>query len=270
MIGWFSAQVFMGPAQRRLMQRGVAVYCFHKIGQPPSSTLDPFLYVTASRFDAQLGQLQKQGYTTASLAELTDSKGVDGRKAIITFDDGCTDVLEHGLEILARHNFRAIQFLVSGFLGKRNEWDIAKGDVPERLMDEAQVQEWLKAGHEIGCHSATHRNLRHLSETEALMEIGDSKKVLEDRFGFKVDHFCYPYGSWNTRLSRLVEETGYRTACTMDFGVNEAPIRKFELRRMIPLSSNELLAKIRHRLRQRWAGQARAKEGAATKAKVRG
>ena len=253
MIGWFSAHVFMGPAQRRLMQRGRVVYCYHKIGQPPTATLDPFLYVSPSRFDEQLGQLHNQGYKTASLAELTDGKGMDGRKAIITFDDGCTDVLEHGLEILARHKFRAIQFLVSGFLGKRNQWDIEKGDVPEQLMDEAQVTEWLEAGHEIGSHSATHRNLRHLSEPEALVEIRDSKKALEDRFGIAVEHFCYPYGSWNPRLSQLVQEAGYRTGCTMDFGVNDSPVRKFELRRIIPLSNSELLAKICHRLGRKLA-----------------
>jgi peptidoglycan/xylan/chitin deacetylase (PgdA/CDA1 family) len=246
MIGWFSAQVFMGPAQRRLMQRGVAVYCFHKIGQPPRTTLDPFLYVTPKRFDEQLGQLRSAGYTTASLGELTNAQG--GRKAIVTFDDGCADVLEQGLEILARHKFRAIQFLVSGFLGKRNEWDIEKGDVPEQLMDEAQVREWLKAGHEIGSHSVTHRNFRRLNEADALAEIRDSKKALEDRFGVKVEHFCYPFGGWNPRLSQLVQEAGYRTACTMEFGVNGPPVRAFELRRIIPLSNGEFLAKVRHRL----------------------
>src|SRR5262252_5954252 len=253
MIGWFSAQVFLGPAQRRLMQRGVAVFCYHKIGPAPTATRDPFLYVTPKRFDKELGQLRDAGYSSASLGELTDGQAMSSPKTVITFDDGCTDVLEHGLESLARHKFRAIQFLVSGFLGKRNEWDVEKGDVPEQLMDEAQVRQWLKSGHEIGSHSVSHRNLRRLNDAEALVEIRDSKKALEDRFGVQVEHFCYPFGGWNPRLSQLVQEAGYRTACTMDFGVNGAPIPNFELRRIIPLSNGEFLAKILHRLGRKLA-----------------
>jgi peptidoglycan/xylan/chitin deacetylase (PgdA/CDA1 family) len=115
-------------------------------------------------------------------------------------------------------------------------------------MDEAQIRQWLKAGHEIGSHSVTHRNLRRLNDADALLEIRDSKKALEDRFGVQVEHFCYPFGGWNPRVSQLVQEAGYRTACTMDFGVNGSPIRNFELRRIIPLSNGEFLAKILHRL----------------------
>ncbi len=264
MIGCFTAHVFMGLAQRRLMRRGVAVFCYHKIGEAPAATRDPLLYVSPGDFGEQLGQLREAGYAAGQLGELHEKNGVVGRKAIITFDDGCRNVFEHGLRLLGDRQFRAIQFLVSGFLGKRNEWDVEKGDVAEPLMDERQVREWLEAGHQIGSHSITHRNLRRLAEADALAEIRDSKKSLEDRFGVSIEHFCYPFGGWNPRLSQLVEEAGYRTACTMDFGVNEVTTPKFSLKRIIPLSTGELLAKIRHRLRQRLAGQSRAKQGAAT------
>jgi len=248
MLGWFSARIFLGPAQRRLCGRGVPVFSYHKIALPPAGTSDPFLYHSPTRFDEQLAALRRCGYTAGRLTEVVVAAGNPARKAVITFDDGCRNVLEHGLAPLSRHQFCAIQFLVAAFLGRTNEWDVAKGDVPEQLMDEAQVREWLAAGHEIGSHSATHRNLRHLAPAEAREEIFASKKSLEDRFGLEVRHFCYPYGSWNLAVRDLVAEAGYRSACTMRFGVNAPGAAPFELRRIIPLSSGETLAKIRHRL----------------------
>ncbi len=251
MLGWFSARIFLGPAQRRLSRRGVPVLSYHKIALPSPGTTDPFLYVSPSRFDEQLAGLRHHGYTSAPLTEVLSAGGGPGRKVVITFDDGCCDVLEHALGPLARHQFRAIQFLVAEYLGRTNEWDVAKGDVPERLMDTVQVREWLAAGHEIGSHSATHPNLRHLGPAEAREEVFASKKSLEDTFGIEVRHFCYPYGSWNAAVRDLVAEAGYRTACTMRFGINPAGTSPFELRRIIPLSSGETLAKIRHRLARR-------------------
>jgi len=255
MLGWFSARIFLSSAEQRLCEHSVPILSYHKIAPPPPATRDPFLYHRPNRFDEQLAALCQRGYASATLAEALHPRDNAGRKVIITFDDGCANVLEHGLGPLARHQFQATQFLVSSFLGRTNEWDVAKGDVPERLMDEAQVREWLTAGHEIGSHSATHRNLRHLSPAEAREEIFASKKSLEDRFGLKVRHFCYPYGSWNPAVRDLVAEAGYQTACTMRFGVNLAGASPFELRRITPLSSLETLAKIRHRLGRKLRGR---------------
>lgn len=247
MLGWFSPLVLMGRAQRKRAGAGSLVLAYHKLGPAPPGTLDPFLYDTPARFSEQLGSVAAHGYVPGSLSDVLAST----RRSAVTFDDGCVSVLVHGIPLLARHNQRAIQFLVAAHLGGRNEWDVKKGDVPEQLMNTEQVREWLAAGHSIGSHSMTHRNLRHLNATEAREEILGSKKSLEDLFGVAVRHFSYPYGSWNPAGRELVQEAGYETACTMDFGFNNASTPRFELKRVFPLSSSELLRKALHRLRWR-------------------
>lgn len=246
MLGWFTPQVFLGRAQRRLMARGVMVYCYHKVSAVPAATRDPFLYVTPGAFEAQLAALRTAGFGWTTLDQMAEA-GNAGRNVVITFDDGFVNVLEHGLPALKRHQCSAMQFLVAGSLGGRNEWDVAKGDVPEKLMDETQVREWLAAGQQIGSHTMTHRNLRKLPPAEAREEIFASKKSLEDRFGREIRHFCYPYGSWNEAVRDLVGEAGYATACTLLEGTNESTTPRFELRRIIPLSSSELTSKALHR-----------------------
>ena len=169
---------------------------------------------------------------------------------VLTFDDGFRNVLEYGLQPLARHKYRAIQFLVSNLIGKSNEWEERKGEAREPLMDAAQVREWLDAGHEIGSHTRTHPFLTRLSRHEAREEITASKKSLEDCFGRPIEHFCYPYGDWNEAVRDLVLEAGYATACTTSFGVNTPSIPPFELRRITVRYPTLKWSTVKERLRQ--------------------
>jgi peptidoglycan/xylan/chitin deacetylase (PgdA/CDA1 family) len=249
-----SKLLFMSAAQRRLFQDGVPVLMYHKIDCVPRDARDPFLYVSPSRFGEQLGLLSSHGYTGATLDTVPAVKDNRARQVVITFDDGAASVFTNALETLARHGFRAIQFIVAGLIGKRNDWDIAKGEAPDLMMDESQIREWLAAGHEIGSHTSTHPNLKRLSLPRAREEIFESKKKLEDRFGIQVRHFCYPSGKWNEPVSDLVREAGYQSACTVEFGVNTEATPRFALRRVTPLSGVEFLKKVRHRIVRRLAG----------------
>jgi peptidoglycan/xylan/chitin deacetylase (PgdA/CDA1 family) len=253
MLGLLSARFFMSSTQQKLSERGRPIFTYHKIDRPLESAQDPFLYVSPIRFDQQLGALRRAGFVSASLAEVSVTPDNRDRKVVITFDDGCCNVLENGLEILSRHQFRAIQFLVAGFIGKHNEWDVAKGEVADTLMDETQVREWLAAGHEIGSHTSTHPNLKRQNLRAAREEIFGSKKKIEDAFGIPVRHFCYPFGKWNEAVRDLVGEAGYMTACTVRFGVNTSTTPTLELNRIVPLSGTEWFRKARHRLAQKIA-----------------
>ena len=243
--------VFLGRAQKKLAAQGTSIFTYHKIGPAPPDSCDPFLYTHPGEFDRQLTKLVSHGLKPTRLGERSGPPRDSAKRFVVTFDDGFCNVLQHGLAILARHNVPAIQFIVSGFIGKRNEWDIAKGDSAEALMDAAQIKEWLAAGHEIGSHSVTHANLKRLSAAEAREEIFNSKKSLEDTFGLEVRHFCYPFGGWTPTVQDLVAEAGYQTACTTDFGVSDASANPFELRRIIPLSGADLVRKIFHRAARR-------------------
>lgn len=240
----------MGPAQRRLFQRGLPVFTWHSIGDAPTGARDPFLYVSKARFAEQLATLSEHGFSSGLLEEYGKDGNPD-KKVVITFDDGYRNVLKNGLEALVKYRFRAVQFIVAGMMGGRNEWDVKHGDVPEALMDAGELREWLAAGQEIGSHSLTHRNLTKLTEVEAREQIMGSKKKLEDTFGVAVRHFAYPGGKWTPMVQDLVREAGYTTACTTKFGVNTAQTPRFELKRIFCLSGPEMLAKVKHRIARR-------------------
>ena len=64
-------------------------------------------------------------------------------------------------------------------------------------------------------------------------EIFDSKKLLEDRFGREVKHFCYPYGDYNEAIRDLVGEAGYASATTVEFGSVQAASHPHALPRVM-------------------------------------
>lgn len=250
-LNWLWSYVFMGAVQRRMVGNASPIFTYHKIGPVPKRSRDPFLYVSPQQLDRQMCRLRTVGLEIVKLDEVVAAGALPARQAVITFDDGFRDVLENGLEVLARHRVPAIQYIVAGSMGKQNHWDVEKGDVPEWLMDVAQIKEWIAAGNQIGSHSLTHRNLKFLSQAEAREEIGASRKLLEDTFGVEVHHFSYPFGGWNPRVRDLVVEAGYRSATTATFGINAAGSDLFALRRIIPTSSRELVRKVIHRIGQK-------------------
>jgi peptidoglycan/xylan/chitin deacetylase (PgdA/CDA1 family) len=109
-------------------------------------------------------------------------------------------------------------------------------------MDRAHLGEWIDAGHEIGSHGLTHRDLTTLPLEEARREIVESKMRLEESFGQPIRHFCYPYGGWNEAVRAMVQEAGYETATSTISEINTATTDAFLLRRILARHQRPWLA----------------------------
>lgn len=211
-----------------LFDSGLPILVYHKVGKVPIFVRRRGLFASRSLIARQLAELKDAGFEFGALG----TSGI-GPKIVITFDDGYASCFEQAMNILSDCGCKAIQFLVSGRIGQANDWDGTK----EPLMDRLQVSDWLAAGHSIGSHTVTHADLTRLSEQEAREEIAASRKRLEDCFGVAVNHFAYPYGYCTERTAAIVEETGYATAVTTEFGVNAVATNQWRLRRILAYAS---------------------------------
>lgn len=225
------------PRDHWMFADGVVLLMYHKIAPAPLATHLPALYVTGQDFDRQMAELTGAGLEGVPYGEL--QKAIDaGRRAFgVTFDDGFCNVMDHALPVLRARGLRSIQFIVAGQIGGTDAWDRAIGEPPLPLMDDAQIRDWLAAGQEIGSHTLTHPHLSALSRGQARAEIFDSKKMLEDRFGVPIRHFCYPYGDYDEAVRDLVGEAGYETAPTVRFGANRPGVHPLELHRVMACNS---------------------------------
>ena len=91
---------------------------------------------------------------------------------------------------------------------------------------------------EIGSHTKSHPNCANLTDdTELEDEILHSKKDIENIIGRKVEHFCYPAGSYNDRVLDEVKASGYQSAVTIRYGFIDRNTDLYQLKRIEALSS---------------------------------
>jgi peptidoglycan/xylan/chitin deacetylase (PgdA/CDA1 family) len=86
---------------------------------------------------------------------------------------------------------------------------------------------------EIGSHTKSHPNLANVDEPARLLaEVSESKAILERQLNRKVEHFCYPAGSYSPAVIDEVRRAGYQSAVTIKHGKCRAGISPYELTRL--------------------------------------
>ncbi|KZE67239.1 polysaccharide deacetylase [Fictibacillus phosphorivorans] len=111
------------------------------------------------------------------------------KSLILTFDDGPSSVLIPLLDILKKHDVKAMFFWQSRLLYKKRPW--------KRV---------LKEGHMIGGHSLRHRDLTRLSCYEQEHDIHNNIKHIESLTGQKVKYFRPPYGQFNEDTLQVLKK----------------------------------------------------------------
>ena len=197
------------PAPTEPDTLNVPVLLYHQIAVAPSE--NPY-YTTPDNFEAQMGLLYSEGYTTIStemfVHAIKDGLQLPEKSVILTFDDGNISVITTAFPIMQKYNFTGVAYIVYKYLG-------AGGS-----MDADQVKTLAENGWEIGSHSFTHADL--IDHQERLgTEIVTSRVMLERKLGVPVLTFAYPYGRFNSSAVDLVKRAGYIAA----FGVenNQKP-----------------------------------------------
>lgn len=102
------------------------------------------------------------------------------------------------------------------------------------LMDWRQLQELVRQGHDIGGHTATHRNVVGLDKEALQREVVSSLAAIERRLSAPVLSFAYPYGHFERVCNPVAEAlagTGCRVAFTGAKGVVQSQSNAFELPR---------------------------------------
>lgn len=199
----------------------VPILVYHKIGVPPKGERHPDTYVTVDSFALQMRFLSMLGYQTVLPSQIWNAKRSGGRlppkPILLTFDDGCTSVLEHALPELERHRFVATVFMVAEGMGRPAFWD-GPLTSERRGLTARELRELIDWGWEIGAHTLSHPKLTEIGIEDAQREIVGSKQALEDVLGREVPWFAYPYGNYNDQLKEQVMNADYKLAFGTETG----------------------------------------------------
>ncbi|MFH0894497.1 MAG: polysaccharide deacetylase family protein [Bacteroidota bacterium] len=83
--------------------------------------------------------------------------------------------------------------------------------VPSYMMNWNDLNELKNAGHYIGSHGVTHSMLGAIEdEHEIAWELNLSKQIISEKTGTDPITFCYPVGSYDERVLKLMKESGYK------------------------------------------------------------
>jgi peptidoglycan/xylan/chitin deacetylase (PgdA/CDA1 family) len=195
------------PTQEWVFQSG-AITCpillYHRISEPPiTSSLAARYYTSPLDFKWQMQSLKDWGYTTIPISLLVDAvlKGavLPPRPLVISFDDGDISVSQNAFPIMQEMGFTGVIYLVGNYIGTQG------------YMDVEQIQILNHNGWEIGSHSMSHPHLPEVHE-QVYYEAGESRTLLINEIGARVDTFAYPFGEFDLLVKTKIVEYGYTAA----------------------------------------------------------
>jgi len=104
------------------------------------------------------------------------------------------------------------------------DYDAVVGGRLFNLMTAEEIRELGAAGLDVQAH--THRHRFPADEAVARMELADNRAFLEPLTGRRLEHFCYPSGSWSEQQWPWLTSAGFKTATTCEPGFNyrETPL----------------------------------------------
>lgn len=137
------------------------------------------------------------------------------RSIMITFDDGYEDFYTSAQPILTKYGLTATVFVLAGYIGKLNTWDVRLRLKQSRHLTSKQIQTLFGRGFGIASHGMQHRFLTRCNEANTRGELWESKAILENLLQHPVHGFSYPYGCLNPIVAERVKSAGYRVAFSL-------------------------------------------------------
>ena len=202
------------PPGRAQVRVPILEYHYVRVNPDPHDKLGFNLSVTPADFVAQMDWLRASGYHPIDLAELrsyfSERAPLPARPVVLTFDDGYDDFFAAAFPVLRAHAFRAVSYVVPGFLDR------------PRYMTSAQVREVDAGGVEVAAHTLHHVDLTKASPAELALEIQGSRNALEQIVGHQVLDFCYPSGKFDPAVVAEVARAGLQSATTEQPGAEMA------------------------------------------------
>ena len=204
----------------------VPVLVYHNI----SATEKGRLSIAVRNFEAQMRQLQDEGFQTVSLAEFlaftAGRRQLPRKSVLLTFDDGYKSFVQYARSTLKDYGFGATLFVYSDFIGAGSglSWQ--------------DLRALSEQGYDVQAHSKSHANLRRKEgESEAAYakrieaELGYPLTLFKKYLGRSSESLAYPYGEVDDELLGYIAKYGYTAAFTVRRQSNAAFVSPLKISR---------------------------------------
>lgn len=190
----------------------IPVLFYHRVDREKDPLFTPFC-VDPDVFALQMSWLNKEGYTTISLADIQQhyqrGDSVAERSIVITFDDGYYCNYTRAFPILQEQGYVATIFLATDLIRK----PIPIVESKDSFLSWDEIREMYQAGFFFQSHGCSHRQLNEITLEEVVREARESKACIENELKTEVKYFCYPFSQYNKQIKGIIKQTGYVGAC---------------------------------------------------------
>ena len=218
--------------RRGLLHRlsgAAVVLMYHRVCDLPGEASDPAELVTpVSLFEEHLSAF-KDHFLVLPLSEVVSrirkKERLPANTLCFTFDDGYLDTFTTVLPLLEQYQCPSTVFVsTAGLDASHRYWweEHAPGlyaHVDADTLRDFSDNEWL----DIGGHTHSHPRLTELDVEAQRLEIEKNRDLLTEICGRAPLLFAYPFGmpgrDWNETSARLVRESSYTAACSIDHGM---------------------------------------------------
>lgn len=109
--------------------------------------------------------------------------------------------------------------------------------LPNYMLGWDEIKQMKAHNIEFGAHTVSHPVLSRTSGRQLQEEISASKKTIEQKLKTEVRHFAYPFGRnahFSSEAKHFVEQCGFKTAVTTEYGFNAPGDDRLALKRFTP------------------------------------
>ena len=225
----------------------VLILGHHKIGPIPEGYWESWYYVPERVFADQLRLLRERGYAFIDLKTFLD--GIDRpeilppKAALITFDDAYQSLLRYAVPVMQAARCPGVVFVPTWFVGGTNGFDEGKEPL-ERICSWEDLAAMERGGVAVQSHGVHHRALGELTPEELEIEIGHSKREIEEHLKRPVELYSFAFGD-NSKEPEAVEAIlrKYRYRAAVLYGgapVPFTPQNRYRITRIAMGSTTDL------------------------------
>jgi peptidoglycan/xylan/chitin deacetylase (PgdA/CDA1 family) len=113
--------------------------------------------------------------------------------------------------VFAEEKIPALIFVVSGYAGRKNEWEVTLGKSFRHLSWD-KIKEMHRYGITIGSHSHLHLDYSRSPSDLVKKDMEKSFEIISEKIGERVRYLSYPFGRIRKGEWQLAEEAGYEKA----------------------------------------------------------
>ena len=173
-------------------------------------------------FERQMACLASRRTRVVALDELM-ALPIDVDALAITFDDGFESFERLAWPVLRAHGWSANLLVVTGFVGRWNDWSAPRMVRVPRLplLDWDALGRLAEEGVELGAHTRTHPDLTRVSADTLVHELQGCGEDLRRHTGVTPRAFAYPFGLI-TPMAAATAAASFRWGLTTEFRLLEA------------------------------------------------